>query len=270
MHTLQTLQLLGLEPDSESAQRSVALVAEHGRWEHDGQRYFDGEVEPCINGRTVETGRTSASMSHRSSSGSSASVSMTAGGTVRRRTARSAHRSTPRSTCSTVSRRVRRGTGGTARTRAGGGVPPRTPAVPAQEHRRARRTPVPRVRVPALLALRHPRLDYFRIAGPAPDPGRRSDRVAIEAAARRPLAPRRSPWTRPLPHRVDVVAWQPGTPRRLDMLTGETQRLGLTGSHQAHAPTSGNVTWERETNSGHGRGISRQLTARRGRDARGA
>jgi hypothetical protein len=26
------------------------------RWEHDGQRYFDGEVEPCINGRTIDTG----------------------------------------------------------------------------------------------------------------------------------------------------------------------------------------------------------------------
>ncbi len=56
MHTLQTLQLLGLDPASASAQRAIALVAEHGRWEHDGQRYFDGEVEPCINGRTVETG----------------------------------------------------------------------------------------------------------------------------------------------------------------------------------------------------------------------
>jgi hypothetical protein len=56
MHTLQTLQLLGLDPHSESAHRTVALVAEHGRWEHEGQRYFDGEVEPCINGRTVETG----------------------------------------------------------------------------------------------------------------------------------------------------------------------------------------------------------------------
>jgi hypothetical protein len=56
MHSLQTLQLLGLDPDSESARRTIALVAEHGRWEHDGQRYFDGEVEPCINGRTVETG----------------------------------------------------------------------------------------------------------------------------------------------------------------------------------------------------------------------
>ena len=56
MHTLQTLQLLGLDPASESARRAIALVAENGRWEHAGQRYFDGEVEPCINGRTIETG----------------------------------------------------------------------------------------------------------------------------------------------------------------------------------------------------------------------
>ena len=56
MHTLQTLQILGLDPASESARRAVALVAEHGRWEHDGQRYFDGEVQPCINGRTIDTG----------------------------------------------------------------------------------------------------------------------------------------------------------------------------------------------------------------------
>ncbi|MBI2709534.1 MAG: hypothetical protein HYX34_07545 [Actinobacteria bacterium] len=56
MHTLQTLQILGLDPASGAARRAVALVAEHGRWEHAGQRYFDGEVEPCINGRTIETG----------------------------------------------------------------------------------------------------------------------------------------------------------------------------------------------------------------------
>jgi hypothetical protein len=56
MHTLQTLQLLGLDAASESARRAVALVAEHGRWEHAGQRYFDGEVEPCINGRAIEAG----------------------------------------------------------------------------------------------------------------------------------------------------------------------------------------------------------------------
>jgi len=56
MHTLQTLQILGLDPASESARRAIALIAEHGRWEHAGQRYFDGEVEPCINGRTIEAG----------------------------------------------------------------------------------------------------------------------------------------------------------------------------------------------------------------------
>jgi hypothetical protein len=56
MHTLQTLSLLGLDPASPSARRAVDLVAEHGRWEHEGQRYFDGEVEPCINGRTIEAG----------------------------------------------------------------------------------------------------------------------------------------------------------------------------------------------------------------------
>ena len=56
MHALQTLQLVGLDPNSESARRTIALVAENGRWEHEGQRYFDGEVEPCINGRTIETG----------------------------------------------------------------------------------------------------------------------------------------------------------------------------------------------------------------------
>jgi hypothetical protein len=56
MHTLQTLQFLGLDPTSPSARRAIGLVSESGRWEHAGQRYFDGEVEPCINGRTIETG----------------------------------------------------------------------------------------------------------------------------------------------------------------------------------------------------------------------
>ena len=56
MHTLQTLQILGLDPASASGRRAVSLVAEHGHWEHAGQPYFDGEVEPCINGRTIEAG----------------------------------------------------------------------------------------------------------------------------------------------------------------------------------------------------------------------
>ena len=56
MHSLQTLQIFGLDPTSDAARGAIALVAENGRWEHAGQRYFDGEVEPCINGRTIETG----------------------------------------------------------------------------------------------------------------------------------------------------------------------------------------------------------------------
>ena len=56
MHTLQTLRIFGLDPSSLSARRAIALVVQNGRWEHDGQRYFDGEVEPCINGRIIETG----------------------------------------------------------------------------------------------------------------------------------------------------------------------------------------------------------------------
>jgi hypothetical protein len=56
MHTLQALQIFGLDPASEEARSAIARVAEHGRWEHAGQRYFDGEVEPCINGRAIETG----------------------------------------------------------------------------------------------------------------------------------------------------------------------------------------------------------------------
>ncbi|MGH9106436.1 MAG: hypothetical protein ACRDZX_11505 [Acidimicrobiales bacterium] len=43
-------------PGVRARRRAIRLVAENGRWEHAGQRYFDGEVEPCINGRTIETG----------------------------------------------------------------------------------------------------------------------------------------------------------------------------------------------------------------------
>jgi hypothetical protein len=56
MHSLQSLKIFGLDPASAAARHAIPLVAEHGRWEHEGQRYFDGEVEPCINGRTIEAG----------------------------------------------------------------------------------------------------------------------------------------------------------------------------------------------------------------------
>ena len=54
--TLVLLRDLGLDPGSPEAQETVTLVRENSRWDHDGQRFFDGEVEPCINGRTVALG----------------------------------------------------------------------------------------------------------------------------------------------------------------------------------------------------------------------
>ena len=57
--TLPTLQLLhnfGVDPGSERVRRAVALVRGHCRWEHAGQPFFEGEVEPCINGRVVTLG----------------------------------------------------------------------------------------------------------------------------------------------------------------------------------------------------------------------
>ena len=57
--TFPTLTLLwefGIDPQAASVREAVALVGENSRWEHDGQRFFDGEVEPCINGRTLGVG----------------------------------------------------------------------------------------------------------------------------------------------------------------------------------------------------------------------
>ena len=57
--TLPALQLLcnfGIDPSSQRLRRAVALVRENCRWEHAGQPFFSGEVEPCINGRTVSLG----------------------------------------------------------------------------------------------------------------------------------------------------------------------------------------------------------------------
>ena len=54
--SLMLLRDFGLDPASAEARRAVALVREHSRWEHAGQPFFEGEVEPCINGRAVTIG----------------------------------------------------------------------------------------------------------------------------------------------------------------------------------------------------------------------
>ncbi|MGH2797652.1 MAG: hypothetical protein ACRDM0_08270 [Thermoleophilaceae bacterium] len=54
---LHMLYLMGLDPASEEARRAIAPVHEAARWEYDENlRFFEGEVEPCINGRVVAIG----------------------------------------------------------------------------------------------------------------------------------------------------------------------------------------------------------------------
>lgn len=57
--TLPTLELLhafGLDARDERVHRALTRVRDGCRWEHAGQPFFSGEVEPCINGRTVTLG----------------------------------------------------------------------------------------------------------------------------------------------------------------------------------------------------------------------
>jgi len=62
-HVLELLRRLGLEPRSEPARRAVGLVRERVTWRDPDfetpwadNRFFEGEVEPCINGNLVATG----------------------------------------------------------------------------------------------------------------------------------------------------------------------------------------------------------------------
>jgi hypothetical protein len=54
--SLILLRAFGLDPASAEAREAVHRVREHVAWEHDGQRFFAGEVEPCINGKVVALG----------------------------------------------------------------------------------------------------------------------------------------------------------------------------------------------------------------------
>lgn len=68
MHVLTLLRQLGLDPASDEARRAVDLVRDHVRWmgwdwdgtwrgaEFEGNPFFAGEVEPCINGQVGASG----------------------------------------------------------------------------------------------------------------------------------------------------------------------------------------------------------------------
>lgn len=62
MHVLMLLRDLGLDPSSDQARRAVGLVRDRVTWrgcgpeECDGHAFFEGEIEPCINGQVAMVG----------------------------------------------------------------------------------------------------------------------------------------------------------------------------------------------------------------------
>jgi hypothetical protein len=55
-YSLVYLYDFGIDPANEKVRRAIAKVRESCRWEHAGQPFFEGEVEPCINGMVVGLG----------------------------------------------------------------------------------------------------------------------------------------------------------------------------------------------------------------------
>ena len=60
MHVLMLLRDMGLDPAGDQARRAVNLVGERVTWQgspdYDGNPFFAGEVEPCINGQVAAVG----------------------------------------------------------------------------------------------------------------------------------------------------------------------------------------------------------------------
>lgn len=55
-HSLSQLREFGFDPSTGRARQMVGLIGANSRWEHDRQPYWEGEVEPCINGQLVANG----------------------------------------------------------------------------------------------------------------------------------------------------------------------------------------------------------------------
>jgi hypothetical protein len=54
--SLQSLMDFGLDPQSPEARRAVDRVEQRVRWSYNDELYFQGEVEPCINGVALAIG----------------------------------------------------------------------------------------------------------------------------------------------------------------------------------------------------------------------
>lgn len=57
-YSLELLYDLGADPSGPRVERAIERVHKNARWEHDDEPFFDGEVEPCINGMVVLLGTT--------------------------------------------------------------------------------------------------------------------------------------------------------------------------------------------------------------------
>jgi hypothetical protein len=62
MHVLMLLRDMGLDPASEQARRALELIRDRVTWKGcgppgcDGHAFFEGELEPCINGQVAAVG----------------------------------------------------------------------------------------------------------------------------------------------------------------------------------------------------------------------
>ncbi|MGC8499347.1 MAG: squalene cyclase [Acidimicrobiales bacterium] len=55
-YALTQLREFGIDPATPRMRETIALLRDHCRWDHADEPFWDGEVEECINGRTVADG----------------------------------------------------------------------------------------------------------------------------------------------------------------------------------------------------------------------
>lgn len=55
-HTLVLLREFGPDPASPAVRTAITRVRDNVKWDHGGEEYFAGEVEPCVNGMVVALG----------------------------------------------------------------------------------------------------------------------------------------------------------------------------------------------------------------------
>jgi len=57
IYSLILLKNMGIDPQNAKVQKAIARIADNLRWEiFDGQSFFDGETEPCVNGAILTAG----------------------------------------------------------------------------------------------------------------------------------------------------------------------------------------------------------------------